>query len=140
MKKSLGFVIADGKFHLPLGFRNLLERLLSLAKSKKNSRAKNFELLNKQMKNDICKKLTELWKHTSKASNDTSAPILIPWINNILENLQRTKNKFSYDNHTQQFALLVLIFGGRNCYEFLRLNLPVALPHISDYYRFDSEY
>ncbi|CAF4259283.1 unnamed protein product, partial [Rotaria sordida] len=42
------------------------------------------------------------------------------------------KNKFSYDNHIQQFALLLLILSGRNYYEFLRLNLPAALPHISN--------
>ncbi|CAF3555040.1 unnamed protein product [Rotaria sp. Silwood2] len=36
LKKELGFVSADGSFHLRLGFRNLLDRLLSLVKSKKN--------------------------------------------------------------------------------------------------------
>ncbi|CAF3933165.1 unnamed protein product [Rotaria sp. Silwood1] len=36
---------------------------------------------------------------------------------------------FVYDIHIQQFALLLFILGGRNCYEFLRLNLPGALPH-----------
>ena len=100
-------------------------------KAKKNSHAKNLELTTKQMENDLSKKLIELWKRNFQSSNNTSVPILVPWIDNILENLQKTKNRFSYDYHIQQFALLVLIFGGRNCYEFLRLNLPAALPHIS---------
>ena len=119
----------DGKFHLRLGFQNQLDRLLMLVTSKKNSRARNIESHKKQMDNDIHQKLTELWK---RSSNNTDVPILIPWINNILRNLEKTKNKFNYDDHIQQFALLLFIFGGRNCYEFLRLNLPAGLPHISN--------
>ncbi len=131
LKESIGFTTTDGKFHLRLGFKHLLERLLFLVKAKKNARAKNLELSNKQMENDLCKKITDLWTNNFKASNNTSVPILIPWTNNIIENLHKTKNKFSYDYHIQQLALLVFIFSGRNCYEFLRLNLPAALPHIS---------
>ncbi|CAF3602415.1 unnamed protein product [Rotaria socialis] len=74
IKRILGFVSTDGKFHLRIGFRVTLQRLISLIKSKTNS----------------------------------------------------------YDNLIQQFALLLFILGGRNCYEFLRLNLPAALPHISN--------
>ena len=54
------------------------------------------------------------------------------WINNIFENLKKSKNKFSYDEYIQQFSLLLFILGGRNCYEFLRLNLPGTLPHVSN--------
>lgn len=129
LKESLGFMTIDGKFHLRLGFRNQLERLLLLVKSKSNSLSRDIESLNKQMNNDIHKKLAELWK---RSSNNTDVPILIPWINNIRRNLEKTKNKFNYDDPIQQFALLLLIFGGRNCYEFLRLNLPAGLPHISN--------
>ncbi|CAF4947348.1 unnamed protein product, partial [Rotaria socialis] len=51
---------------------------------------------------------------------------------NTFENFKKQKNKFTYDNLIQQFALLLFILGGRNCYEFLRLNLPAALPHVSN--------
>ncbi|CAF4343454.1 unnamed protein product [Rotaria sp. Silwood2] len=107
LKKALGFVSVDGNFHLRLGFQNLLERLFSLVKSKKNSSVKSLQLTHNQIEDDILRQLTELWKHSFSSSND-------------------------YDNHIQQFALLLLILGGRNCYEFLRLNLPGALPHISN--------
>ncbi|CAF1474909.1 unnamed protein product [Rotaria sordida] len=132
LKKSLGFVSTDGNFHLRLGYRNLLERLILLVKSKKSSFVKNFELSNKHKENQINEKLLEMWKQTSSSSNKACIPILFPWINNIFQNLEKTKNRYRYDDHIQEFALLIFIFGGRNCYEFLRLNLPAALPHISN--------
>ncbi len=47
-------------------------------------------------------------------------------------NFKKTKNKFSSDSHIQQFAMLLFILGERNCYEFLRMNSPNALPHITN--------
>ncbi|CAF1921905.1 unnamed protein product [Rotaria magnacalcarata] len=132
LKKSLGFVTSDGKFHLRLGHRNLLERLLLLVKSKKNSSIKNSDLSNQCMKEQIHEKCLEMWRKASNSSNVTYIPVLFSWINSIFQNLQKTKNKYRYDNQIQEFALLIFILGGRNCYEFLRLNLPSALPHITN--------
>ncbi|CAF2102295.1 unnamed protein product [Rotaria magnacalcarata] len=132
LKKSLGFVTSDGKFHLRLSHRNLLERLLLLVKSKKNSSIKNSDLSNQCMKEQIHEKCLEMWRKASNSSNVTYIPVLFSWINSIFQNLQKTKNKYRYDNQIQEFALLIFILGGRNCYEFLRLNLPSALPHITN--------
>ena len=132
LRKSLGFVTTDGAFHLRLGHRNLLERLFMLVKSKKNSIMKNIELTNNNNKTEIQEKILEIWKQTVSSTTETNIPILFPWITNIFKNLEKTKNKYSYDDHIREFALLIFIFGGRNCYEFLRLNLPAALPHISN--------
>ncbi|CAF4058262.1 unnamed protein product [Rotaria sordida] len=52
-KKAFGFVSVDGNFHLRLGFRNLLECLLLLVKSKKKSLVKNLELTHDHIENDI---------------------------------------------------------------------------------------
>jgi hypothetical protein len=132
IREKLGFISSDGRFHLRLGFRNLLERLLSLVKLKKNSLIKNLELSQENTINDMCKKLIHIWKQAPSSSNENNTPILILWINNIFENLKKSKNRFSYDEYIQQFSLLLFILGGRNCYEFLRLNLPGALPHVSN--------
>ncbi|CAF2998115.1 unnamed protein product [Rotaria sp. Silwood2] len=132
IKRILGFVSTDGKFHLRIGFRIPLERLISLVKSKTNSYLKNYEPKCNHLEYDILGKLTEIWRQGPMSSNINDIPILIPWIKNIFENFKQQKNRFSYDNHIQQFALLLFILGGRNCYEFLRLNLPAALPHVSN--------
>ncbi|CAF1124164.1 unnamed protein product [Adineta ricciae] len=96
-----------------------------------NSRIDNVTSFN-HIEYDIEQKLLDLWKNTSSVSNLNDIPMFILWIKNIIGNLKKPKNKFSYDHHIQQFALLLLIQGGRNCYEFLRLNLYGALPHITN--------
>ncbi|CAF3090950.1 unnamed protein product [Rotaria sp. Silwood2] len=103
LKKSLGFVMTDGKFHLRFGHRNLLERLLILVKSMKNSSIKNVHLSNNFVSMDQ--------QHFSKF---------------------RKKNKYRYGDQIQEFALLIFIFGGLHCYEFLRLHLPLTLSHITN--------
>jgi hypothetical protein len=132
LRKSLGFVTTDGHFHLRLGHRNRLERLLALVKSKKNSINKNIQLSNKPTKDQLQEKLLELWKQTPNSTKETNTPILFPWISNIFKNLKKNKNKYNYDDNIREFAVLIFIFGGRNSYEFLRLNLPAALPHVSN--------
>ena len=59
-------------------------------------------------------------------------PVLLPLIANIFSNLKKMKNRYSYATAVQQFALSLFILGGRNCYEFLRLNLLGAFPHSSN--------
>ncbi|UJR06730.1 hypothetical protein I4U23_011019 [Adineta vaga] len=132
LKKALGFVSADGRFYLRLGFRNLLDRLWLLVGSKKNPSTNTLQPTYEHIEDYIVKNLPKLWKQSFSSSNEDNIPILIPWIKNIFENFKKSKNQFRYDSHVQQFALLLLILGGRNCYEFLRLNLPGALPHISN--------
>ncbi|CAF2946873.1 unnamed protein product [Rotaria sp. Silwood2] len=130
--KKLGFVTVDGNYHLRLGCQNSIERLLLLVKSKKQALDKNFDVLDNNVENDIVKKLKGLFKHRLDTSNEIDVPFLVPLIKNIFENLEKMKNKYSYDYLIQQFALSLFILGGRNCYEFVRLNLPGAIPHISN--------
>ncbi|CAF0817297.1 unnamed protein product [Adineta steineri] len=132
LKKSLGYMTSHGVFHLRLGHQQLLEGLLSLVQAKNTSSVNNRVVSNNFIENDIYVKLTELLKHqASNLSNVHNFSILVPWIINIFQNMTTTKNRYNYDVHIQQFALLIFILGGRNCYEFLRLNLSGSLPHIS---------
>jgi len=47
---------------------------------------------------------------------------------NIFRNLSSNKNNYRYSEAVQNFAQSLYILGGRNSYEFVRLNLPGALP------------
>lgn len=58
IKRVLGFVSTDGKFHLRIGFRVTLERLISLVKSKTNSYVKSCELKRDHLEHDLLDKIT----------------------------------------------------------------------------------
>lgn len=132
LKKALGYTTTDGSFHLRLAHRKLLEHLLSLVKQKKTLPMNNRVLSNSFKQNDINVNIVQLLKQEmSNLPDGHSISVLLPWIRNIFQNLQTTKNKYKYDIPIEKFALLIYIFGGRNCYEFLRLNLSGSLPHVS---------
>ena len=52
---------------------------------------------------------------------------LSAFIENILSNLLKNKNNYRYDKAVLNFAQSLYILGGRNLYEFVRMNLPRAL-------------
>jgi hypothetical protein len=52
------------------------------------------------------------------------------FINNINENTDRSKFRYQYNSNMRRFATAVYALGGRNVYQFLRLNLPGAFPSI----------
>ena len=132
LKAKLGFVSTDGSYHLRLGYKNSIERLLLLAKAKKDSTQRDDEMFDDTTRDDILERLVDCWMKSKNPSSQTEMPILLPLIANIFSNLKKTKNRYSYDSSVQQFALSLFILGGRNCYEFLRLNLPGAFPHSSN--------
>ncbi|CAF1300836.1 unnamed protein product [Adineta steineri] len=51
--------------------------------------------------------------------------------NNIASNKIKSKNNYRYNAKVQNFAQALYIMGGRNTYEFFRLNLPGAVPSIT---------
>ncbi|CAF5169399.1 unnamed protein product, partial [Rotaria magnacalcarata] len=53
---------------------------------------------------------------------------LIAFIENIFSNLVKNKNNYRYSEAVMHFAQSLYILGGRNVYEFVRLNLPGAIP------------
>ena len=59
---------------------------------------------------------------------------LLVFIENILSNLLKNKNNYRYDESVLHFAQSLYILGGRNTYEFVRMNLPGSLPSISTLY------
>ena len=89
-------------------------------------------MLDDTKKDDLFERLVDCWVKSKNPSSQSEMPILLPLIANIFSNLKKMKNRYSYDAAVQQFALSLFILGGRNCYEFLRLNLPGAFPHSSN--------
>ncbi|CAF1002645.1 unnamed protein product [Rotaria sordida] len=62
------------------------------------------------------------------------------FINNLNENMHRSKHRYIYNTHVRRFASSVYGLGGRDLYEFLRLNLPGAFPSIPTLESYSNEY
>ncbi|CAF0870941.1 unnamed protein product [Rotaria sordida] len=62
------------------------------------------------------------------------------FINNLNDNMHRSKHRYIYNTHVRRFASSVYGLGGRNLYEFLRLNLPGAFPSIPTLESYSNEY
>lgn len=50
------------------------------------------------------------------------------FISNLLNNMERSSNNYKFDPNVNKFASVLNILAGHNAYEFIRLNLPGALP------------
>ena len=75
--------------------------------------------------------LASLIEHCSMISSGSNAEHLhsiLPLLDNICANLNRSKNNFRYSTHVMHFALSLFIYGGENAYRFVSLNLPGLLP------------
>jgi len=62
------------------------------------------------------------------------------FINNLNDNMPPSKHQYLYNTHVRRFASYVYGLGGRNLYEFLRLNLPGAFPSIPTLESYNNEY
>ncbi|CAF4045586.1 unnamed protein product [Adineta steineri] len=64
-------------------------------------------------------------------NNSENLSFLTSLLDNISKNLCRSKNAYRYNEYVLRFAVALYVQGGRNAYEFIRLNLPGAVPAIS---------
>jgi len=62
------------------------------------------------------------------------------FIRNLMKNMNRSKYSYEYDTQVPKFATAVYGLGGRNLYEFLRLNLPGGFPSIPTLESYSNAY
>nr|ACD54737.1 unknown [Adineta vaga] len=88
----------------------------------------------------------QLLPPTTSSSDDTSSSLatvtvsdmfgknnnsfVAQFINNIASNKKKSKNNYRYSELIKSFAQALYIMGGRNTYEFVRLNLSGSVPSI----------
>ncbi|CAF1342308.1 unnamed protein product, partial [Didymodactylos carnosus] len=68
--------------------------------------------------------------NNSREQNEQQ-PFVLAFLEGIIKNLSRPKNNYKYNEYVQRFATALYILAGSNTYEFIRINLPGALPSIS---------
>ena len=110
---------------LHLDFEHFITALQAV--NDKNQQQKRAHNLN----NDILsmfKTLIQSFQINESDDLEKNLSFLIAFIENILSSLLKNKNNYRYDEPILHFAQSLYVLGGRNAYEFVRLNLPGAIP------------
>lgn len=67
----------------------------------------------------------------AQRSDSSPKTFVYTFIDNLVKNLNRSKNHYEYNLPVQKFASALHILAGTNTYEYLRINLPGSLPAIT---------
>lgn len=71
------------------------------------------------------------WYRIKDQHESDSKRFLTLFIDNLVENLPRFPNSFKYSKSVKDFALCLYVLGGKQTYEFVRLNLYGSIPNLS---------
>ncbi|CAF1168333.1 unnamed protein product [Rotaria sp. Silwood1] len=135
------FQLDNGTFIVKIGLINNLNCLLEFLKQQQQKQIKtssneysnsslSFDFINKY---PLLKKLI-IWYQRVDNENEgdqNNNTFLKHFIDTITDNLTKSSNNFRYSDSVKNFALSLYILGGKLTYEFIRLNLPGSLPHLS---------
>lgn len=140
--KTNSCVKIHGECVVKAGIKNSLTYLTALLKTKQQKLINNnnnnthrhisYELLNKH---PLLRSLIDWYdananeNENSNNNSNSKQSILSVFIDNITNNLSRSKRNYQYNESVKRFAVLLYILGGKLTYELLRINLAGALPH-----------
>ena len=137
LKKQACFVVDSTHFIVKSGIRFNIEYFIELMRSKQSSALNNNTTIPSQTATSkFTKEINQSLNKIMDAFNDRnstneSKPFVYAFIDNILKNLNRSKNHYEYNPFVQKFASALHVLAGTNTYEYLRINLPGALPTIT---------
>ncbi|CAF1534009.1 unnamed protein product, partial [Adineta steineri] len=82
-------------------------------------------------KHPLLKSLIKYYQENdSNNNNNNKNGFLISFIDNLLFNLTRSSNHFRYTESIKNFAVCLYILGGKQAYNFIRLNLFGSIPNL----------
>ena len=141
IKKKMTFSRPDGTCVIKMGIQHDVNKLF---RSLQNTLFNNEQVTNTfSVENDLVlssdfirkypfvKRLIDFLMSLSQHTDPTDEPFLHHFLENLLSNLPIAKSRYRYSELVIDFALCVSILAGRNGYEFLRLNMPGALPNLT---------
>ena len=135
------FQLDNGAFIVKIGLINNLNCLLEFLKQQQQKQIKTssngdpYSSLSSDFINKypLLKKLIIWYQRVDNENEDdqNNNTFLKHFIDTLTDNLTKSSNNFRYSNSIKNFALSLYILGGKLTYEFIRLNLPGSLPHLS---------
>ncbi|CAF4106901.1 unnamed protein product [Rotaria sp. Silwood2] len=122
----------DGTIMLKPGLRLDFDRFIEAlyAVNDQNQQKESTATPNNDI-SSLLKLLINKYKISENNNLQDSYSFLIAFLENIFSNLQKNKNNYRYSEAVLNFAQALFVLAGRNAYEFVRLNLPGALPALS---------
>ena len=145
LKRQTCFIIDEVNFVVKSGIEFNIEYFVELVRSKSflqshSNRASSSPDVSTKFPEDIDQTSCEaLAASNSRSSNPESKPFVYAFIDNILKNLNRPKNHFQYNPFVQKFASALHVLAGTKTYEYLRINLPGALPTITALEKYNQQ-
>ncbi|CAF3399478.1 unnamed protein product [Rotaria sp. Silwood2] len=141
IKIKLTFNRPDGTCIIKLGIQHDINKLFE---SLQNTLANNEQVTTAAtVKEDLVlsseviekypflKRLVHFFIKLSQNVNPTDEPFLHHFLENLLSNISLAKSRYRYSEYIIDFALCLSILAGRNACEFIRLNIPGALPNLT---------
>ena len=136
IKKKVGITLNDGSFKVKIG---LSIQANNFIKSLKIFQQQEILLSSTDLlipaalldKYPIVRRIVQFFVDDSPERTDTRIKFKRELIETIIMNHYRAKYHFSYNSSMREFASVIFILGGRNLYEFIRMNIPGLLPSLS---------
>ena len=138
VRRKVGMTLIDGSFKVKPGVRLQLENLVRSLRGlfptdQPSSSAADLAIPAALLEDyaflrpliDFCQN----GFHNFDPSPDSNMQLLPFFLRTLLTNVTQSDSRNRYSDELKSFALCLYIFAGHNAYEFVRLNIPGALPN-----------
>jgi hypothetical protein len=136
LRNKVCFKMDNGDYIVKSGILTNLSLLTDLLNKKKEQLLNpnqnedeehiSIDLINN---NPLLRSLLTWYKQSEKVTRNEQT-FLAKFIDTITNNLTKSPNHYRYSEAIEQFALALYIMGGKMTYQFVRMNLPYALPSV----------
>ncbi|CAF3799462.1 unnamed protein product [Rotaria magnacalcarata] len=123
------FKCKTGQYIVKPGIQASLSYLIRLLKLK--FKQEQELKLNQNNEHPLLKSLIKWYQENDSEDTSKSNEFLTSFIDNLVLNLTQSSNRFRYTESIKKIATCLYILGGKQCYEFVRLNLPGTIPNMS---------
>ena len=133
IKNKVGITLANGSFVVKEGLlfqANFFIQKLQ-AFQKKNLTMSNGLTISSALldRHPVLRLIISFFENSSQ-SNDSSVKFKYTVVETTIANHDRTKTRYCYNDSIRDLASCLFILGGRNVYEFIRLNIPGLFPSL----------
>ncbi|CAF4293122.1 unnamed protein product [Rotaria magnacalcarata] len=135
LKQRACIIDDDMSYVVRAGIRSNIEQFIELLKQFHESKANNSNFPSQTTTSIAIKQSGQFICHQLNMNQENegfqSKSFINIFIRNILNNMERPSNNYHFDPMVSKFASALSILSGHDAYEFIRLNLPGALPSIT---------